>query len=359
MTAVPDIFGGYDIAIGVLAIMLSAAGILLGIGFAANDRKLKELGRAELYQVVVNAAIIGALFLAFSQYGVFTAIINNLTNSSVSQPYCDPILGYNSAICFAYNYLVGSAAINVGGNSYPSLLTSTFSLLAPLTVLYVGIGTLSTINISVVVVSVGLAGLKIFLSPLHGIIDFLTANIFLIAAQAALLKFIAITAVPVLLPVGLILRTFYFTRRLGGAIIAVAIGFFAVFPMTYVFDAEVMNAYANGSTAQIFSSALGAVNSATSATQSISSSTYQLAQSMLSISFNSITFDPFSIASSFLSAFSNAFTALVDAIEAVVTFLIIQVFILPSFSLILTVISIRELARILGSEISFGRFDVF
>ncbi|EQD42156.1 hypothetical protein B2A_10463, partial [mine drainage metagenome] len=31
----------------------------------------------------------------------------------------------------------------------------------------------------------------------------------------------------------------------------------------------------------------------------------------------------------------------------------------PIFSVILTIISAREFARILGTEVSFGRFDIF
>ncbi len=353
-----DPFAGYDIGIAIIGIMIAVAGILLGLGFAIDDKKMKEFGRAELYQALINSAIIGALFLSFSQYGIFTSIINGVTGG-VSLQNCGADLGYNEAICFAYNYLIGSALISVNGHLYPSLITSTVTLLAPTTLLYIAIGTISTINIDVIIISVGLAGLKVFLGPLHGLVDFLALNIFLIAAQAALLKFIALTAIPVILPVGLILRTFYFTRKLGGAIIAFAIGFFAVFPMTYVLDAQLMDSYASGSSGQAFSTAISAIDNATSSADSISGSAFDTSKDLFSVSFNSITSNPFSDMINLASNFSTIFSALISYIEDAITFLIIQVFILPTFSLVLTAISIRELAKILGSEISFGRFDIF
>ena len=255
--------------------------------------------------------------------------------------------------------LAGSVAVNVNGNSYPSLITSTVSLLVPTTLLYIAIGTVSTISIDIIIISIGLAGLQVFLVPLKGIVDFLVANIFVIMAQAALLKFIAIAAVPAILPVGLILRTFYFTRKLGGTLIAIAIGFFAIFPMTYVLDAQLMYAYSSGSAAADFSAATSAINNATGTAQSISSSAFSASKLLSTTSYNTITTNPFSGVLTLVSGFSGAFSNVVTQFENVVTFLIIQVFILPTFSLILTVISVRELARILGSEISFGRFDIF
>ncbi len=336
--------------------MVSVAGIIIGLGYALDDRKLKELGRSELYQAMINGAIIAILFVAFSQYGIMTMIINGLTQSTGAQS-CDASLGYNSAICFAYDYLIGPSSVNIGGNYYPTLMASTASMFALLTMLYASIATVSSISINMIV-TIGLSGLGIFLGPLKGLIDFLAANIFLIVAQAALLKFIALTAVSAILPLGLILRTFYFTRKLGGALIAIAIGFFAIFPLTYVFDAQLLDVYANGSINQAFYSAGSSINSSISNMQSISSGAYGVAQSTSAT--NSIRYyNPFSAVTSLLSGVSNSFNELMNYISDVIAFLIIQVFILPAFSLILTIISIRELAKILGSEITFGRFDVF
>ena len=49
----------------------------------------------------------------------------------------------------------------------------------------------------------------------------------------------------------------------------------------------------------------------------------------------------------------------IQSIVDYLALLIVEVVFLPLLSIILTIISARELARIMGSEISFGRFDVF
>jgi hypothetical protein len=155
-----------------------------------------------------------------------------------------------------------------------------------------------------------------------------------------------------------VLRTFYFTRRLGGAVIAIAIGFFAVFPMTYVMGAQLMDTYASGGASVLFASATSAIENATVNTQYISTGTFQLTR-LVNVSANSISFNPFSSVTTLLNGFAGIFTTLISALENVVTYLTIQVIILPILSMMLTIISIRELARVLGSEISFGRFDIF
>lgn len=57
----------------------------------------------------------------------------------------------------------------------------------------------------------------------------------LVRFQAFFLNFITFSLYPVLLVLGLLLRTFPFSRRLGGLLMAIAISLFFVFPMFYVF----------------------------------------------------------------------------------------------------------------------------
>ena len=67
-------FGGYSIAITLVAIMVSVAGIIFGIGYSMDDRRLKELGRAELYQAIINGVIVGSLLLAFGTNGIVPSL---------------------------------------------------------------------------------------------------------------------------------------------------------------------------------------------------------------------------------------------------------------------------------------------
>ena len=58
--------------------------------------------------------------------------------------------------------------------------------------------------------------------------------------QKLFLQFIKDIAFTIVLPIGFILRVFPFTREAGAFIIAAAIAFYAVFPLTYVFNQMIM-----------------------------------------------------------------------------------------------------------------------
>ena len=340
---------GYGISIVIIAIMLSVAGIVYGLGYAFDDKKLKDFGHNELYQSLINGVIVGVLFIIFSNGGAITRIING-SFSNVTYASCPGYMGYNNAICFAHDYLAGVSPIKLGNNSYPSLLMTSVGTLVPLTLLYAGLSLISSIQFNAVLFSVGFAGMmKPLLSQLSYIINAITLSVISIEVQDALLKFIAATGVTILLPVGIVLRTFYFTRKLGGAIIATAIGLFAVFPLTYLLAAEMVNSYSLQLSQPSISSVIGQVNS----TQTTVLSSYS-------------TTPTNSVGSSLITTINSAFGSIVTSVDALIeqltgfiASLIIQIFFLPVFSIILTIISIRELAKVLGSEMSFHKFDIF
>jgi hypothetical protein len=343
--------GIYSIAITLIAIMLAIAGIVLGIGYAIDDRKLKDFGRSEIYQSIINGIIVGTLIVAFSTGGFFSLLINNVAGGAALTANCEQAMSGNAAICFAYNYLVGVQPVSINGASYPTLIDTSVALLVPTSLLYTGLGLLSSIKLSVGIISIGFSSmLNPMLTALDYIIEILTAAIISIEVQGILLKFISIVAIPMLLPVGIVLRTVYVTRKLGGAIMAIAIGLFAVFPLTYVLNASLATSYLgsinNGSVSTFINSEINTnsniINSATAITNN---------------SKNTV---------GIVGYFTGAITGLVQGFESflneitnVVALIVIEVFFLPVFSIILTAISIRELARILGSEISFGRLYIF
>lgn len=346
-----DPFAGYSIGISLVAIMIGVAGIILGIGYALNDRRIKEFGASELSQALISGAIMGAVFIAFSQSGFMTQIMNSITNSTTNQN-CNGALGYNSAICFSYDYLAGSLSVNISNHTYPSLLTSTTLMLGGVSLLYTIVGTISSIEVGVdvgIIAEAGLTGLKGFLGPLEGAMEFLTLAFASILVQAALLKFVAYAAVQAILPVGLLLRVFYFTRRTGGMLIALAIGLFGVYPMSYVFGANLLVSFNSKINVAPLNSTIGLINSTLEGTGLINST----------VSANSIK--PGLIGSiigtgqTIASALSSVLNLLINSVVA----LIMQVFILPAFCILLTITSIRELSKILGSEISLKHLDIF
>src|SRR5271157_2696717 len=120
--------------------MLAVSGIVLGIGFAVDDKKLKEFGRAELQQALINGAIVGLLISAFSSNGFITVLINNITSNVQLEATCQDFMSSNYALCFAYNYLVGAGQVSINGISYLPLIDTAFGVLASIVSVYVGIG---------------------------------------------------------------------------------------------------------------------------------------------------------------------------------------------------------------------------
>jgi hypothetical protein len=57
-----------------------------------------------------------------------------------------------------------------------------------------------------------------------------------------------------------------------------------------------------------------------------------------------------------VSVLVNGFGQVLQGLESYIAVLIVEVFLIPAFSVILTAVSIRELAKLLGTEINFGRF---
>jgi hypothetical protein len=343
----------YEISVYLITIMIAVSGIILGLGYAIDDKKLKDFGRTELLQSLINSAIVGLLFVAFSSTGFFTLLINTIANAQYYAASCPAYMSSNYAICFAYNYLIGVSPVGINGSSHLSLMDTSLPLLAALSVSYTTLSLVSSIQLSVGFISVGLTSvLTPLLTQMNYLINAITLAIMGIEAQAVLLEFIAITAVPVLLPVGIVLRSLYFTRKLGGAIIAIAIGLFGVFPLTYLLNAELTNNYFSTASNYTAASLISSLNNMKS---SIVGSVSSLSGARNSTTSNGLL----SSITGILGGLAGSAEALFEEIANLVALLVIEIFFLPAFSLILTAISIKEFARILGSEVSFGRLYMY
>lgn len=335
---------GYSIAVVILAIMFMIGGILYGMGIASDIKKLKDFGKDEILQTAINGVIVGTLIIALSQGGAISTVINSIVLNTTHGLNC-PGFNSNYAICFANNYLVG-VSTNIKGSVFPSLLDAALALLIPTATAYGIIGTFSSISLSVGLASISF---KAIFSPILTeetyIISALTFSVISIYIQSALLEVISIITLPLLLPTGIILRTFYPTRRLGGSIIALSIGLFLIFPLTYLLDAQIAYNY----------SSITATNSAAS----ILSYSKSISSNIFSMDKNSSISTYMSGTLNLASDFFSSFLILISSILKEVSLLVIEVFFMPAFSIILTAISTREFAKLLGSEISFGKFDIF
>ncbi len=332
MNAAP--FGAYGLSVSILlvSIMLAIGGVVLGVGHALSDKKLKEWGKNEIVQSLINGALVGGFLLLFVKGGIIGSFINSLTFSNGASFSCSSFLQYNSAICFAYNYLVGPAQFYFMGAYHPSILSTASLVIAGLVSLYAVLGVF-----------------RLFLSPvlaqIQGAVQVMGTAAISATVQAAVLSFIAVSALTIILPSGLVLRTFYPTRKIGSFLIALTIGMYIVLPLTYLMNATIVGQYSivsnqtgietlSLSLNSIKSSALSYVNAGTNNTgiiaglENIGNSLAVQISDLLSYLFN------------------------------IISFFIVYTFILPAFSLMLTGISVKELSALMGSDSFFGKFSL-
>lgn len=83
-------------------------------------------------------------------------------------------------------------------------------------------------------------GLTPTIDTLSFVFNMLMKNMIAIRAQQFAIDFMHVAFFPYMLAAGVFFRTFYFTRKLGGLFIALAIGFYIVLPLMYVFWASVL-----------------------------------------------------------------------------------------------------------------------
>jgi hypothetical protein len=148
-----------------------------------------------------------------------------------------------------------------------------------------------------------------------------------------------------LLPLGLVLRTFYPVRKLGGFLIALTIGLYLILPLSYVMNATLLSYYAsaeagNGSAQFVFD--FNNVEGSLLAYASTGSGNSSIVSALASVG----------------SAVSKQLSNLVNYLFGIMSYFILATFILPAFSLMLTGISVRELSAVLGSDTFLGRTSI-
>jgi hypothetical protein len=332
MQAAP--FGAYGLSISVLlvSIMLAIGGVLLGGGYALNDKRLKELGRNEILQSLINGALVGGFLLLFSNGGIIGSFVNSAALANGTRLSCSPFLQYNAAICFAYDYLIGPNQYYYLGSYHSSVLSSVTLIITGLISLYAVLGIF-----------------KVFLSPvlaqIQGAVQALGAVAVSATVQASVLMFVAASALTLILPLGLILRTFYPSRKMGSFLIALTIGMYVVLPMTYLLNAAIANAYSlssNQTSLSTLSLETGSIESGVMSYASQGANSTGIVYSLISIG----------------SGISAQISNLMSYIFRAIAYFIVYAFVLPAFSLMITAISVKELAAMLGSDNFFGRFNL-
>ena len=301
-----------SIAATVVAISIILSGILIGFGRVIASKRLEQFGTEELIQSIINAALVGA-------YAGIVAAATEISKEMVTDVTCttgDSLenLGcvYSNLSDSIYNLLVYVVDLHHITSYYQSIVLEFPTLtIQPLS---------------------GLSSISSILSAQIGTLQFLLMTAQL---QVQLLSFFAPQLLTFFLPLGLIFRAFFSTRKLGGFLIAFSIGIYLFYPsLIFIFPTPDLN-----ETETFFQNVTNQSLYATQPIVILSNESYGIGGRIDSMSD---------------ADFSGDLTLSVQRLSDATSSLTIFILVAPIFSLILTLIFIKEVTEIFGGEFFFA-----
>jgi hypothetical protein len=197
---------GMSVAVIIVAASIALAGILIGVGRAFGYKRVENFGVEELAQSVINAAIIGGLASVI-------ALMSGISSSLVATQ-----CGTGDA--------PAQLACTLGG-----VKVALFSLLQQTSRAAELVGYYQTLKLDFVAFSIQpFANLSAVANILAGQLFSMQLLLMLLELNIQILNFVAQNSLLLLLPVGLVLRTLFATRKAGGFLIALAIGLYIFYP---------------------------------------------------------------------------------------------------------------------------------
>ncbi len=348
----------FNIAIYVIVSMVVLVGITYLLSRVFSNRRLEDWAKSEFIQVLISAALVGGLFFLMAPgTGIIIIAFNSLVpddsikvpsfgsyddSAAAMQPIastgCEGISNIpdGTLLCYSFNYL-RLLSSQITGLVFRLILVNTL------------LDIISKVSIDVVIVEITpLSGLGSIVQVLNSMTQSL---IFLgvgVGVGMALLNFISATALNIFLPIGVVLRSFFATRRLGGLLIALAVGLYIVFPLTIALNAIAVSSPVSPQLTEFieFTESVKAMSPTTH---------FSEAGDLLSAASWKGYLDNFKSATEgFVTTMSN----IPNILMSILSLLVVQVVLLPILSVVLTMIAIKELASLFGSEANLSRFEV-
>jgi hypothetical protein len=308
------------IAGSVVALSIVLSGILIGIGRAIGSHKVEYFGREELIQAIINAALVGA-------YATVTVTAAEISKEMVSGSSCDAGDAISNLEC-VYS--------GISANAY-GILTQALSI-------HNLVGYYQSIIINFSQISVQpLSYLSSVSLLLEGQILTLQQLLLLSEINIQLLSFFGPQLLAFFFPLGLVFRAFFSTRKLGGFLIALSIGLYLLYPsLVLVFPQPVFNE------SQAFLEGVNS-NPAYSKIPILDLNN----NSAVATKFDNMT-SLTNVTNTTTADFTGDLTESVQHISSVNSSLIIFVFLAPVFSLLITLIFIKEVTDIFGGEFFYS-----
>jgi hypothetical protein len=332
-------FVGMSVAVIIVTASIILAGIIIGVGRAFSYKRIENFGIEELLQSVINAAIIGALASIISIIsGVSASIVSAQCGSgdAPAQLACS-LSKLEGSLFLMFQETV--KALNILGYYQSLVLDFDVFSIQPFE-------NLSSIS--------GVLSNQVFTMQLL---------VMLIELNVQILNFVGENALLLLLPIGLVLRTFFVTRKAGGFMIALSIALYVLYPsFILIFPdplAEVNNAtvvLSNFTNNSMYATvpvvdlndnyALGAKLDLMSGRCSGNLSNSSICANMTKDLTNSSV------------DFTGDLTLLTQANSNAISKVLLYSVIAPLLSLVVTIVFVKEVGDILGSEIGLSTFSV-
>jgi len=197
---------GMSIAVIVVTASIVLAGIIIGLGKAFGYRRIENFGVEELVQSVINAAVIGSIASVIALIsGISASVVTKKCGigDAPAQLSC-MLTGVQSALFSLFQESV--KALDILGYYQSLVLDFAAFSIQP----FANLSSISNVLAS-----------QVFMMQLLTI---------LIGLNIHMLEFVTQNALALLFPIGLVLRTFFISRKAGGFIIALAIGLYLFYP---------------------------------------------------------------------------------------------------------------------------------
>jgi len=204
----------------VATLAITIAAIAIGLGIALKSKRITDFGKEELFQVFITLALIGIVVSLIQGIdSTVDAVYTEYTNLSCdefsfvsSEVHTSKAIDMSMCVCNKTLFYLDNISFNI--------IQTQFIL-----------GYLSKLGMNFDVISA---------QPFHSLtyyIDYMNNHLTLalntkslVVLTQVILQMIAVLAIPTLFPIGLFLRLFFPTRRLGAILIAISICFYIVFP---------------------------------------------------------------------------------------------------------------------------------
>jgi len=314
--------GDFTIAGAVAGLTITLSGIIIGLGIALGSKKLLNRGKEELIQGILSAALVG----------LFMSLITS--TDTVALSLLPPVEGATGSV----SYLT---------TLFSHTLTTVDTVTAKLVECSHILHYIASIKVNLNVVEVKpFNSLDNLGSLLDGQVKIFNGIRMLTSAEILFLEFVETTTLTVFLPVGLALRAFFMTRKIGGALLAIGLGFYLVYPLVMLTGTSFVT-IDDASTEELNDNIDDFVND------------YKDVALFPDLNNEGAVID---MVNAISEGGSKGYIVertyqLINDVSSFAADLIFFLVILPLLSLVITVYSIYELSRVFGGEIIASSFD--